>query len=206
MTTDSLIRALVSQTTILVARLATTQGGRASLARIPDQVFLGLVRELERQGVGRKVSADMFGVGLRTHRRQIHRVMERTGAGGRSLWEAILESLAQSEKPLSRDEVLQRFARDDELQVRAILRDLCASGLVEKRGRTRHASYEASPRGREAALLLRGDLDAEDDALEENTARPEGDNEVDAALECLRGTLGALRRRCAQLSAAPSGE
>ncbi|HMA94799.1 MAG TPA: hypothetical protein VKP30_19045, partial [Polyangiaceae bacterium] len=66
MTLDLLIQAIVRQTTILIAQLATSHGSRAPLAQIADQVFLELVRELERQGVSRKVSADMFGLGLRT--------------------------------------------------------------------------------------------------------------------------------------------
>jgi len=33
--------------------------------KIADQVFRDLTTELERQGVSRKVSADMFGMGLR---------------------------------------------------------------------------------------------------------------------------------------------
>src|SRR5690606_2545079 len=67
MTLDLLTHAIVRQTTILIAQLATAHGGRAPLAQVANQVFLDLVRELERQGVSRKVSADMFGVGLRTY-------------------------------------------------------------------------------------------------------------------------------------------
>ena len=69
MTIEPLIHAIVRQTTILIAQLATARGVRAPLAQIANQVFLDLVNELERQGVSRKVSADMFGLGLRTYRR-----------------------------------------------------------------------------------------------------------------------------------------
>ena len=74
MTVDLLINAIVRQTTILIAQLATSGGLRAPLATVASQVFLDLVSELERQRVSRKVSADMFGLGLRTYRRKIQRL------------------------------------------------------------------------------------------------------------------------------------
>src|SRR3954463_3944622 len=58
-----LIGAIVRQTMVLIAELATAGGVRAPLAHVADKVFMDLVRELERQGVSRKVSADMFGMG-----------------------------------------------------------------------------------------------------------------------------------------------
>jgi hypothetical protein len=53
-----LIDAIVRQTTILIAQVSTTAGIRSPLARVADQVFLELSRELEGQGVTRKVAAD----------------------------------------------------------------------------------------------------------------------------------------------------
>src|SRR5690349_24364616 len=76
MTVELLIQAIVRQTTILIAQLATTGGTRAPLAHVAHQVFLDLVHELERQGVSKKVSADMFGLGLRTYQRKIQRFAE----------------------------------------------------------------------------------------------------------------------------------
>lgn len=60
-----LIDAIVRQTMVLVAQLATSGGLRAPLAHVASQAFLELARELESQGVGRKVSADMFGMACR---------------------------------------------------------------------------------------------------------------------------------------------
>src|SRR5512147_1745065 len=91
MTIELLIHAIVSQTTILIAQLATSRGVRAPLAQVANQVFLDLVAELERQGVSRKVSADMFGLGLRTFQRKIQRLVESSTDQGRSLWEAVLD-------------------------------------------------------------------------------------------------------------------
>jgi hypothetical protein len=56
-----LIDAIVQQTTVLIAQLSTAAGIRSPLAHIADQVFLDLAREIEQQGVSRKVVADMFG-------------------------------------------------------------------------------------------------------------------------------------------------
>jgi hypothetical protein len=70
-----LIDAIVRQTTVLVAELATAGGARAPLAHVANQVFMDLAAELERQGVSRKVSADMFGLALRgdAHEREQRR-------------------------------------------------------------------------------------------------------------------------------------
>src|SRR5512147_2582817 len=129
MTIELLIHAIVSQTTILIAQLATARGVRAPLAQVADQVFLDLVNELERQRVSRKVSADMFGLGLRTYRRKIQRLSESSTERGRSLWEAVLEYL-QGRSLATRAEIFEHFSSDDDRQVRAVLRDLRESGLV----------------------------------------------------------------------------
>jgi hypothetical protein len=129
MTVELLIHAIVHQTTILIAQLATRGGARAPLAQVATQVFLELARELERQGVSRKVSADMFGLGLRTYRRKIQRLSESSTERGRSLWEVVLEFIRQK-GGVTRSEVLVRFSLDDESQVRSVLRDLCESQLI----------------------------------------------------------------------------
>src|SRR5512147_326123 len=128
MTIELLIHAIVSQTTILIAQLATARGVRAPLAQVADQVFLDLVNELERQRVSRKVSADMFGLGLRTYRRKIQRMNESSTDRGHSLWEAVLEYI-RSRSMVRRADILKRFSSDDESQVKAVLHDLCESQL-----------------------------------------------------------------------------
>lgn len=157
MTIDLLIHAIVRQTTILIAQLATAHGGRAPLAQVANQVFLDLVRELDRQGVSRKVSADMFGVGLRTYRRKIQRLGESATQRGRSLWEVVLEYVTKSGGGVSRQDILLRFLHDDEAQVRAVLRDLCESGLVVASGSGSDVSYRAtSPEELSALPSTRG--------------------------------------------------
>src|SRR5690606_3229584 len=143
MAIELLIQAIVRQTTVLIAQLATSGGARAPLAQVANQVFLDLVTELERQGVSRKVSADMFGMGLRTYQRKIQRLQESSTDRGRSLWEAILEYIS-SERMVTRANVQLRFARDEDAQVRGVLRDLCDSGLIFSSGHGPSTAYRAA--------------------------------------------------------------
>jgi hypothetical protein len=144
MTIELLIHAIVRQTTILIGQLATSGGARAPLAQVASQVFLDLVRQLERQGVSRKVSADMFGLGLRTYQRKIQRLTESTTDRGRSLWAAVLDYV-ETRSPASRGDVLLHFAKDDETQVRSVLHDLSESGLIGMSGTGASVEYRVTP-------------------------------------------------------------
>jgi predicted transcriptional regulator len=124
-----LIHAIVRQTTVLIAALATASGQRAQLASVANLVFADLVRELREQGLGNKVIADMFGMVLRTYHRKLARLSSSRTVQGRSLWEAVLGHI-QQHGPLLRSELLQRFGRDDESTLRAVVADLAESGLV----------------------------------------------------------------------------
>jgi hypothetical protein len=143
MTVALLIQALVHQTTILIAQLATSGRGRAPIAEVANQVFLDLVRELERQGVSRKVSADMFGMGLRTYQRKIQRITESSTDRGRTLWSAMLDYLRERES-VARKDVLDRFDGDDEALVKGVLYDLCENGLVVQSGTAAASVYRAA--------------------------------------------------------------
>jgi hypothetical protein len=164
MTIEPLIHAIVRQTTILIAQLATARGIRAPLAQIANQVFLDLVGELERQGVSRKVSADMFGLGLRTYRRKIQQLSESSTERGRSLWEAILEHVRERGL-VTRAEFLDRFPRDDEASVRAVLHDLCESQLVFVSGTGPNTTYRAASEEELSALQRRRGPDGADELL-----------------------------------------
>lgn len=137
-----LIDAVVRQTTVLIAQLATAGGARTPLADVAAQVFVDLARELEAQGVSRKVAADMFGLALRTYRRKIQRLAESQTVLGRSLWEAVHEHVA-SRPVTTRAELLRRFHRDDERTLKAVLQDLVDSGLLYRSGRGPSATYRA---------------------------------------------------------------
>jgi hypothetical protein len=129
MNAQLLIDAIVRQTTVLIAQLATTGGIRAPLAHLANQVFLDLARELETQGVSRKVSADMFGMAIRAYIRKVRRLSESSTEQGRSLWEAIYAAVRER-NVVSRAELLVHFGSDDEELVRGVLHDLVESGLV----------------------------------------------------------------------------
>lgn len=158
MSVPILVSGIVRQTMVLIAQLATTGGVRAPLAQVADQVFLDLVRELERQGVSRKVSADMFGMGLRSYLRRVQRVGESSTERGRSLWEAMLDYL-QHASVVTRAAVFARFHRDDEVLVRGVLHDLCESGLVFVSGSGQDSVYRAATAEELGALrtLKRGE-------------------------------------------------
>jgi hypothetical protein len=83
-----------------------------------NQVFLELSNELQAQGVSRKVSADMFGMALRAYIRKVRRLSEGQTEQGRTLWQAVLD-FVKSESVVPRSRVLERFARDGELEVSA---------------------------------------------------------------------------------------
>jgi len=145
-----LIDALVRQMTVLLAQVATSGGTRAPLSHIANQVFVELANELSAQGVSRKVSADMFGMALRAYVRKVRRLNDSQTDQGRTLWKAVLDYLQDGE-PKTRDQILTRFSRDDESQVRSVLQDLTDSGLVFISGDSAAAIYRATS---DAELLL----------------------------------------------------
>jgi hypothetical protein len=142
MTTELLIDAIVRQTTVFIAQLATAGGARTPIADVAEQVFLELVRELERQGVSRKVAADMFGMALRTFRRRIQRLSESRTVSNRSLWEAIHDFIAEHEV-VTQFEILRHFHRDDDELARGVLQDLVETGLVYRSGKGGSALFRA---------------------------------------------------------------
>ncbi len=137
--TKLLIDGIVRQTTVLIAQVSTAAGIRAPLAHVADQVFLDLAREIEAQGVGRKVIADMFGIALRSYQKKMRRLTESQSVRTRTLWQAVLEMLAGGS--VTRARLLERFQYDGEAEVSAVLNDLVTSGLVYCTGRGNSALY-----------------------------------------------------------------
>jgi len=156
MTRQILIDNIVRQTTILIAQLATSGGVRSPLAQIADRVFLDLAHELDSQGISRTVSADMFGMALRSYRRRIRQLSESSTERGRSLWEAVLDFLSRGSL-VTREEVLRRFHRDEEVLVKGVLNDLCESGLVFKLGTGKDTAYRAATADELAELRQRSE-------------------------------------------------
>jgi hypothetical protein len=138
--TQVLIDAIVQQTMVFIAQLATAGGVRAPLARVAGQVFLDLTSELQNQGVKKKVIADMFGMALRTYHRRTRELKESQTEAGRTLWDATLAFLRERQA-VSALEVQRRFRHDDSEVLRGILSDLVNSGLVFRSGRGDGAIY-----------------------------------------------------------------
>lgn len=135
-----LIDDIVRQTTVLIARLSTLDGGRSPLGGIANEVFVGLVSELENQGVSKKVIADMFGMALRSYRQKVQRLGESATTRGVTLWSAVQTFLAERGS-VTRTDLLERFRHDEETSVRGILNDLVENGLVIRSGRGDTSQY-----------------------------------------------------------------
>ncbi|HOU89438.1 MAG TPA: crosslink repair DNA glycosylase YcaQ family protein [Polyangiaceae bacterium] len=138
-----LVDAVVQQTMVFIAQLATAGGGRAPLAQVADQVFLELSAELQSQGVTKKVIADMFGMALRTYHRKIQAARQSRTEVGRSVWEAVFEHI-RTHEPVAGVEIHRRFVRDDPEVVSGVLNDLVSSGLVYRAGRGDGAVFRAA--------------------------------------------------------------
>jgi hypothetical protein len=138
-----LIDAIVQQTMVLIAQLATTGGARAPLVKVADQVFADLTTELQNQGVTKKVIADMFGMALRTYHRRVQETRESRSEVGSTVWEAVL-SYVRKHEPVSAAEILTRFSHDDREVVSGVLNDLANSGLAYRTGRGDRAVFRAA--------------------------------------------------------------
>jgi hypothetical protein len=156
--TRVLIDSILRQTTVLVAQLSSAAGLRAPLAHVADEVFLSLSRELEQQGLSRKVVADMFGLALRGYQRRVQRLNESATDRGRTLWQAVLE-LLEKEEAVTRRRVFQRFQNDDAALVGAVLSDLTASGLIFRTGSGDDTVYGLTQERERLALARAGSLE-----------------------------------------------
>jgi hypothetical protein len=128
-----LLDSIVQHTTAVIAQVATTAGTRAPLAHVANRVFLDLVKELERQGVGRKVVADMFGLALRSYQQKVQRLTEGQTESGKTLWVTVYDYLREHNVVL-RAELLRRFCKEDDAILKGVLHDLVDSGLVFRSG------------------------------------------------------------------------
>ncbi|MDD9946513.1 MAG: hypothetical protein OXU20_36040 [Myxococcales bacterium] len=179
-----LIDSVVQHSTVLIAQIATTAGVRAPLAHVANRVFLDLVTEIERQGVPRKVVADMFGLALRSYQQKVQRLSESATDAGRTLWEAVYDFLGAHEVA-TREEILTRFSRDEDASVRSILNDLVESGLVYKTGRGHQALFRVTSEEDLGRASLKGTNKAIEAALWFRIYR-EGPLDRDQAVRGLR--------------------
>jgi hypothetical protein len=155
MTLQSLARALIRDTTTLVAAVATRDGARMPLGPLAERLFHGLACELHAKQIRRRVAADMFGMVPRAYLRKVRRAEESVTDHGYSLWQAVYEHIA-STQGVELSELTRRFHRDDEGVLRGVLADLRESGLVEVSAHDQVTRYVAAS-GRElGARLARG--------------------------------------------------
>ncbi len=132
MNVQLLIDEIVRQTTVLIAQLSTATGLRAPLSHLADQVFRELARELDQQGIRRKVAADMFGLALRSYQMKLRRLEEENDRGA-SLWQSLYGDLGSGSA--TRDELERRHRPHSPKQVAAVLQDMVQSGIAYKSGR-----------------------------------------------------------------------
>jgi hypothetical protein len=153
-----LIDGIVRQTTVLVAQLSTSAGVRAPLAHIANEVFLELAQEIERQGVGKKVAADMFGLALRSYQRKLQRLLESRTERDRTLWELVLERLGQGSA--TRRELMRRFSADGEAELGAVLKDLNEGGFIYAAGSGDSTLYGLTSAAERRGMQREEDIDA----------------------------------------------
>ncbi len=145
MNVQILLDGIVRQTTVLIAQIATTAGGRTPVAQVANQVFLDLTQALQEQGVGRKVIADMFGMAIRSYQQKVQRLTESLTDSDMTLWEAIHRFVTQ-QQIVTRTEIMKRFARDNPDSVAGVLRDMVESGLIYRTGRADAVVYRVAAR------------------------------------------------------------
>ena len=159
MNSKLLIDSIIRQTTVLIAQLSTAAGIRAPLAHLADQVFLNLATEIESQGVGRKVVADMFGLALRSYQKKVQRLTESATTTERTLWESVLDLLKEKGRA-ARQQIFEHFGDDEDRHVAAVLNDLVNSGLVYLNGRGDSAVYEIISEEDQKDLIESQDADS----------------------------------------------
>jgi hypothetical protein len=133
-----LIDDIVRQTTILIAQLSTAAGVRAPLSHIADQVFIELAREIEAQGVRRKVVADMFGLALRSYQLKVQRLLDNERPTN-STWQDVYAELSAGAR--TKHELTTALRPADPKHIASVLRDLVGSGLAYSSGRGAAAVY-----------------------------------------------------------------
>ena len=139
MNIEILINAIVRQTMVLIAQLAT-HGTRAPLADMADQVFMSLVDELRARGLSHRVVANMFALPLSTYHDRIRRFSQSNTKQG-SLWQEVL-SFVQDNEPVTQARVLYEFHKDSAEDIKGILNDLIKARLLSKTGQGFDTTYE----------------------------------------------------------------
>lgn len=87
----------------------------------------------------------MFGMALRAYVRKVRRLSEAQGEPGVTVWQAVLDFI-RSEGLVSRTRVLERFGREDPVQLSSVLHDLLQSECIAPRARLKSESPWRKPK------------------------------------------------------------
>jgi len=135
-----LIDAILRQTMVLIARLATADGERAPLSHVSNQVFLQLAKELRAKDIGNKIIADMFGITLRAYQSKLRRLEDLSVIDKKSIWQRLVSHM-QTKGVATKESILADFGELDGEIVSGILNDLVINGLMTKSGRAKTTTY-----------------------------------------------------------------
>lgn len=114
----------------IAGRVATLNGSRKTLDWLQDEFFVAMTDEVDRAGAPNRVAAGMFGTTHRTFLRRTAAAREGLGTVGSSLWWQIRETVAK--RPLTRQEIVARYARHPPDLMASILRDMTRNGWLVK--------------------------------------------------------------------------
>ncbi len=111
----------------VIANTAMSDGLRRTLGWTQDVFFLGIIEELERLDISRKIAADMLGMTLRTYQRRVSAIQENPHTGF-NLWHRLHSRL---DTPARRETILAWFEASREPQIVSMLHDMVKEGWLK---------------------------------------------------------------------------
>lgn len=136
----SLVHMLAYQAGRVVANTALSNGLRRTVGWTLDVMLLGIMDELERQQISRKIAAEMLGMTLRTYQRRRASVQEHAQSTGYNAWHRLYSKL---QKWASREEILSWFEPQREPQIISLLHDMVMEGWLEVDERERYQAVSS---------------------------------------------------------------
>ena len=120
----------------ILAATALSGGLRRTLGWAQEVMFLGMVEELERQHISRKVASDMLGMTLRTYQRHVASVRINQ-ATGLNAWHMLYSRLSA---PTSRPTILSWFEPGRAPKIISLLHDMVSAGWLALDAQDRYLS------------------------------------------------------------------
>lgn len=176
-----LVKRLITEAARLTVAAALSEGRRASVAWCTDAFFVAMADEFERQGVTRKVAAQLFGLTRRTYNRRLADIQS-PNLDDLTLTSRILVELGRG--PKSKASLTAHFSAIPLRTFRSVLRDLHAQGWVTEEGGVLVAKPPEAPDGDAHTAYVRAYLSVWDEHPAEELA---------AALEMTVEELEAIR-------------